>query len=172
MNRRTSISVEAASPGPRLRVIWIAALWAAIGSAGCVEIDGGAVELSWSLRSFEGNSVGNCGDVGISRMQICWQSLEDDQPLDTLACLSEHSADFPCSEANGTSGFTIDPGRTAFWLEPLCENAQPPAPESYQVPPPITRQVEEGRIVTLDSLLVVVAPQGEPCPDVGCTCFP
>lgn len=151
------------------RVTGIAALLVVIGSSGCIEIEGGAVELSWSLRSFDGQPVDSCDDARLDRVRICWQAVEEGETLDA-ACRPGQFDDFPCGEENGASGFEIAPGRTAFWIEPLCEDGGAATAGTYEVPPPIVRTVEEGRIVTLNSLLIVVTPEGSPCPPSGCTC--
>jgi hypothetical protein len=145
----------------------IAFLALVMAASGCIEIDGGAVELSWSLRSFDGEPVDSCTDARIERVRICWQSVADGAST-TGAC--DASQAFPCEEENGVSGFEIAPGATAFWAEPICVDGEPADPDTYQVPPPIVRSVEEGQIVTLNSLLIVVTPLGQDCPDAGCTC--
>jgi hypothetical protein len=128
------------------------------------------VELSWTLRSFSGDIVATCREGRLAEVQICWQPLgEGDAELDA-SCQDSRSATFPCEEQNGTSGFEIESGPTAFWIEPLCRDLAPPDPGTYQVPAPIVRSVDEGRIVTLNSLLIVVTPLGTSCPPAGCTC--
>ena len=135
-------------------------------SAGCIEIEGGAVELSWSLRSFDGDRVDQCASARIDEVRVCWEAVADG----TSTGICEGSQSFPCGEENGVSGFEIDPGATAFWIEPICVDGSPAEPGSYEVPPPIVRTVEEGNIVTLNSLLIEVAPFASSCPDTGCTC--
>jgi hypothetical protein len=132
----------------------------------CIEIDGGAVELSWSLRSFDGDRVDECNSARIDQVRICWHSIEEGSS--TGVCQGSQS--FPCGEENGVSGFEIAPGSTSFWIEPICGDGSPADVGSYQVPPPIVRTVEDGKIVTLDSLLIVVTPFGSGCPEAGCTC--
>lgn len=138
----------------------------AAGSTACIEIDGGAVELSWSLRSFDGDRVDSCAKARIDEVRVCWEEVESGSS--TGIC--EGSQSFPCGEENGVSGFSIAPGQTAFWIEPICVDGSPADPGSYQVPPPIVRTVDDGKIVTLNSLLIVVTPFGSSCPDAGCTC--
>ena len=138
----------------------------AAGASACIEIEGGAVELSWSLRSFDGERVDSCADARIEEVRICWQAVEEGPS--TGVCQGSQS--FPCGEENGVSGFEIAPGRAAFWIEPICLDGSPADLGSYQVPPPIVRTVEDGKIVTLNSLLIVVTPFRSTCPEAGCTC--
>ena len=139
-------------------------------AAGCIEIDGGAVELSWSLRDFDGQAVEACGDARIAEVEICWQPVAGDTPSIDVACRPGQRESFPCAEENGVSGFTIPPGPTAFWAHPICRGGEPADEETFQAPAPIVRTVHEGRIVTLNSLLLVVSPIASDCPEAGCTC--
>ncbi len=159
-------------PGEVTRV---AALCAAITvggpGAGCIQIDGGAVELSWSLRSFDGASVAACSDVRIRDVRLCWEPLADGStPTAGETCQGALSWTFPCDESSGVTGFSLPPGSTAFWIEPVCTDGASADAGTYQVPPPIVRMVEDGKIVSLNSLLLVVSPPGSDCPSEGCTC--
>jgi hypothetical protein len=170
MNSARTSPVE---PQPRRAptVTWIA-LALTTGSIGCIEIDGGAAELSWSLRSFDGASVDSCDEARVDKLRLCWQPLgPDDGGLEPgVRCTPGRRTAFLCEEASGITGFDLEPGSTSFWIEPVCLDGEPPTPGTYQVPPPIVRTVEEGRIVTLNSLLLVVGPPAGECPDAGCTC--
>ena len=159
--------VKLALNGMRAHTSILVALLAAAASA-CIEIDGGAVELSWSLRSFDGDRVGSCSKALVEDVRVCWQPVSGVGTVDDSMC--DVSQSFPCGEENGVSGFEIDPGLTAFWALPICRDGAPPEEGTYQVPPPIVRTVEDGKIVTLNSLLIVVTPFEQGCPDVGCTC--
>jgi hypothetical protein len=172
MNSRGRGPVEAALRLAR-PVTWALAVTAVIGSPACVDINGGAVELSWALRDFEGKDVGDCMGARLDEVAVCWQLVEDGSSSVGAMCDADRSAAFACAEENGVSRFEIVPGSNAFWIEPRCTDGDPPDLGTYEVPPPIVRTVEDGRIVTLNSLLIVVAPagvSGSPCPEAGCTC--
>lgn len=141
-----------------------------LAGAGCIEIEGGAVELSWSLRDFDGDAVEACDDARIDEVEICWQPSDGEAPSVDLGCRPGQRQSFPCSEENGVSGFTITPGPTAFWAHPICDTGEAAEEDTYQAPAPIVRTVEEGQIVTLNSLLIVVSPIASDCPEAGCTC--
>jgi len=145
----------------------------AVGSSGtgCIDINGGAAEVSWSLRSFEGEAVETCGEVEIRDVRLCWEPLTDGGTTAGEDCRREARRSFPCDESSGVTGFQLDPGLTAFWIEPLCTDGQPADPVTYQVPPPIVRMVEDGKIVSLNSLLLVVSPDRDGCGANGCTCM-
>jgi hypothetical protein len=159
--------VKLALNGMRAHTSILCALLLASASSACIEIDGGAVELSWSLRSFDGDRVGSCSKALVEDVRICWQPIADAGTI-TFEC--DASQAFPCEEENGVSGFEIHPGATAFWAQPICRDGAPADEGTYQVPPPIVRTVEDGKIVTLNSLLIVVTPFAQTCPDPGCTC--
>jgi len=159
--------VKLALNGMRAHTSILCAALLAAASSACIEIDGGAVELSWSLRSFDGDRVGTCSKALVEEVRVCWQPVNG---AGTVTAECDASQTFPCEEENGVSGFEIDPGSTAFWVEPICRDGAPADADTYQVPPPIVRTVEDGKIVTLNSLLIVVTPFESGCPDVGCTC--
>ena len=151
----------------------------AVALVGCVEISGGAAELSWSIRDSEGDSVRSCSAARIDQIRLCWQSVEDAGAA-TLTCPPARSDDFLCEDGTGVTGFEIPPGRSALFIIPICDPDEqgrriPAVEDSYEVPPPIVRTVEDGRVVTLNSLLLVVnrtnccAEPGQTGCDV-CTC--
>lgn len=144
-----------------------------LASVGCVQIEGGAVELSWSIRDFEDDKV-ECGDADIESIRICWQAVSSGSPLE---CRLFHS--FDCLASRGVSEFEIDEGETAFFVQPRCnvDGVELVPVGDYQVPAPIVRTVKKGKVVTLNQLLVLVtSPDG--CnrsndrgpAEVPCTC--
>jgi len=134
-----------------------------LGFTGCVDVDGGAVELSWSLRTPEGEP-NNCVESRIERVRLCWAPTSGDP-----ARVCEGSRTFQCTDARGFSRFEIDAGETAFWIEPLCADSLiVPDPATYEVPPPLLRSVSQGQVVTLNALLIV-ATDAE-CRTGFCTC--
>jgi hypothetical protein len=136
----------------------------------CTEINGGAVELSWSLRSFDGASVARCRDVSIEQVRLCWEPVAGGSTSAGETCRAALSWTFPCDESSGVTGFDLPPGSTAFWILPVCTDGDPADAGTYEVPPPIVRTVEDGKIVSLNSLLLVVSPPDGDCADGHCTC--
>lgn len=172
MNRRPAEPVQPPIRHPA-RVTRIAAGLAALAAAlgtGCVEIDGGAVELSWSLRTFDGSAVESCTDAAIQDIRLCWERVADGATSEGTVCRAGERRRFSCSESSGVTGFDLEPGATAFWIEPVCDDGGAADPGTYEVPPPIVRTVQEGKIISLSSLLVVVSPLSGGCPARGCTC--
>lgn len=169
MNSRNLRAVETAALRPS-GVTWIAALIGFIGCPACIDINGGAAELSWSLRAYDGDSVGSCDDARLKQVELCWQPLGDASTPAGTSCPVGRRKTFSCDEASGSTGFVLDPGPTAFWVAPLCRDGMPADTDTYEVPPPIVRTVEDGKIVTLNSLLIVVGDADGSCAPAGCTC--
>lgn len=144
-------------------LVWLAA--AVVSMTGCVDVDGGAVEFSWSLRTPQGQPT-TCLQSGIDKVRLCWAALPEDSDR---AVVCEGARTFECASERGFSRFEIDSGRTAFWIEPLCaQDLLPPDPATYEVPPPLVRRVSSGQVVTLSALLIVATD--ESCNDGFCTC--
>jgi hypothetical protein len=133
-------------------------------SVQCVGIDGGATELTWSLRTFEGESS-DCRETKIKKVRLCWNEVAN---TDT-GCSSGKFREFDCKEETGVTLFEIEPGATRFRVEPICADGLVAASSTYQVPPEIVRTVKEGEVVTLDALLIVVTDP-ESCTGAECTC--
>ncbi len=144
-------------------MVTLALLGSQLGTSACVEVEGGAVELSWSLRTPEGEP-NSCSASRIGKVRLCWAPAGD-----MVARVCEGSRTFGCIEERGFSRFEIEPGETAFWIEPLCaDTSVVPEPASYEVPPPILRAVSAGQVVTLNALLIIAT--GADCNGAGCTC--
>jgi len=72
-------------------------------SAACVEIDGGAVEISWVIRSDTGSAITDCGcaspSIATVRLKLTGVggTIEDYQP-----CAGNAQCDFPCARQTGS----------------------------------------------------------------------
>jgi len=77
-------------------------------SAACVEIDGGAVEISWVIRSETGSAITDCGcaspSIATVRLKLTGVggTIEDYQP-----CAGNAHCDFPCGRQTGSTPFNI-----------------------------------------------------------------
>lgn len=130
----------------------------------CVEVNGGAVELSWSLRTFEDTTT-SCAQANVNEIRLIWEDASDSPDGGNRP--GTH-ADFDCVENRGVTGFDVPEGDQLLRVQPICEDGNPATEHTYEVPPPILRQVRAGEVVTLNSLLVVVGCQN----NTGCTCAP
>ena len=117
----------------------------------CVAIDGGATELTWSLRTFAGESA-KCGKTEIAKVRLCWNAVDSG----ASGCRPGRFREFACVEETGATLFQIDPGPTAFFIEPICADGLPAQVGTYQTPTEIVRRVVDGEVVSLEALLIVV----------------
>ena len=158
--------VEIRVPRWRARLVVAAGLLALVGLPGCVQVQGGAIELSWSLRSFRGDPVDKCADSSIARIRVLWQANDE--------TANPSFTDFACQDSAGVTGFVVPGGSTRVWVEPICADGINATPGTFSVPAPIVRDVSVGAVVTLNSLLIVVSDNTkdatEQCLAAGCTC--
>lgn len=130
----------------------------------CVSIDGGAAELTWSVRTFAGDPIDSCSDSQISHIRLCWTAANGG----VRGCRPGQFRDFKCEDQTGVTRFEIPPGDTRLFVEPICEDGLAASPSTYQTPADIIRNVREGEVVTLDALLIVVTDP-KTC-ETNCTC--
>lgn len=139
-------------------MVWCA--WATVvclGVHGCTETNGGAVELSWALRSTRDQGIDDCAGGAIARIRLYWDTGSN-----------EYFTSFPCEENHGVTAFDLPEGRVSLWVRPECGNRLEPDSELYVTPPPIVRSVTAGEAVTLDAVLLVV--KIDDCGAVSCIC--
>lgn len=166
MNSLGPPSVEICVPKWRAGLVVAVGFLALVGLPGCVQVQGGAIELSWSLRSFTGDPVDRCADSAIARIRVLWQA--DD------GTSNPSFTDFACEDSAGVTGFEVPGGSTRVWVEPICTDGINASPGTFSAPAPIVRDVLVGAVVTLNSLLIVVSDNTkdatQQCLAAGCTC--
>jgi hypothetical protein len=132
--------------------------------AACVDVDGGAVELSWKLRpassSLEDKFVdcdsGQPGTNPVTRIRLDW---------DVNGVLGSRS--WRCDDNHGVTGFDLPEGEALLSIAPVC--AEGPASEAtYTAPAPIMRRVIAGDTVTLGAVEIVL--QVSYCGQQPCIC--
>lgn len=146
-------------------------LFASTGT-GCVDVGGGAAELSWSIFDFTGKRIDNCADAAIDKVRLCWEPVEAGAEVTSpLACTEGQWKDTPCEDNRAVTDFSIDSGSHVFWIVPLCAGGVVPDADTYEVPPPLLRNVAPGSVVTLNSQLIVAHRNatGTRCSDT-CPC--
>jgi hypothetical protein len=140
-------------------MVWCAgATVVCLGVHGCTEAPGGAVELSWALRSTRDVGIDDCASGFVERIRLWWDTGSD-----------PHFTSFPCDENHGVTAFDLPVGRVSLWVSPECVRTHlEPDSEMYVTPPPIVRDVTLGEAVTLDAVLLVV--KIDDCSAVECIC--
>jgi hypothetical protein len=142
----------------RATLVWCA--WATtlcLGVHGCTEATGGAVELSWALRSTRDRGIGDCAGDAIGRIRLWWETEE-----------SRRFTAFPCRDNHGVTAFDLPVGEVALSVTPECADGNTPDPELFTAPPPIVRDVAIGEAITLDAVLLVV--KIDDCASATCVC--
>ena len=128
---------------------------------GCIQADGGAVELSWALRSTDDREITDCAAGRIRDIELWWQTSD-----------VTGVKDFPCEDSHGTTAFELPSGQVSLWVQPTCEFETGPrcltsptpcecvakAADSatFEAPPPLVRSVVVGETVTLDAVVMVI----------------
>lgn len=115
---------------------------------GCVDVDGGAVELSWKLRARAGSTSTflNCTIalsptnqvVEVAKIQLDWE-VEG----------QTGSRSWPCDDDHGATKFELPEGRALLRVRPICANDVPAHPNTYTAPAPEQRNVIAGNTVSL-----------------------
>jgi hypothetical protein len=129
--------------------------------AACVKVDGGAVEVSWVLQTFDGRSISDCScaDPEVSRVRLVVAHLDDSGAIGADACAGVAGCEFACRRGTGATHFDIPPGRYAISLAPIGANGAPLAAglsgtSGVAVPAPILRTVVFGQPTELDALSI------------------
>jgi len=159
MNSASTQGVEPHNRCSKATLVWCC--WVTLlcpGVHACTEATGGAVELSWALRSTSDLGIDDCVGGRIERIRLWWQTAE------TLRFNA-----FPCRDNHGVTAFDLPVGQVALWVSPTCRDGKSAEPDSFVAPPPIVRDVAIGETVTLDAVLLVV--RTDDCTDTRpCIC--
>lgn len=132
-----------------------------LGVHGCTDAAGGAVELSWALRSTQDREITDCAGGRIAEIQLWWQRGD----------ITDHKG-FPCDNSHGTTAFELPTGSVTLTVQPACvfetgpRCLATPTPceclaksadsATFEAPPPLVRQVVVGETVTLDAVVMVI----------------
>lgn len=137
-------------------------------SVGCVDIDGGAIEASWVLRTHDGRAIEgcDCADPAIARVRFSvMRSLADpgnqgNQPPATPTdfCAGRADCEFSCARQRGATPFFLPAGQYAVSLALLGPDgvalASGVGPGAARVPAPILRDVVYGQPTQLEAVAI------------------
>ncbi len=149
----------------------------AIALSACVDINGGAVEVAWTIIDPDGNEGGPavlpCDDdsARIERVRLiatpCNEVTTTGACCESLTGAGECVAPVPvhtgggweCGPGRGATNFDIPAGRYAFRIEVECapddQGNRDPDPD-VRVPDPVIREVFEGDIVNLKAQMIAL----------------
>ena len=128
-------------------------------------MDGGAVELSWTVRS-AGDPYGCVREQGggvvdrIGDISLCARActvIVDGQCVGDVTCPVRS---WPCERLMGATRFEIVAGRKELWIEVGCPDG---TPANVVVPEPIVRDIADGEVTQLNALLIAVPANGVAC---------
>lgn len=161
VNTDASPPVEPSEPPRRSRAtVWrIFATVVCLGVHGCTQPTGGAVELSWALRSRLDRDIADCAGERIGRIRLWWDTGT-----------TRRWQAFACDDNHGVTAFDLPTGSVALSITPECTDGTNADPDTYTAPPEIVRDVATGQAVTLDALLLIV--DVDDCASRPCICAP
>lgn len=142
-----------------------ASLFLALALAGCAQVDGGAVELSWKLRpassslpdKFVECDSGLDGTGPVTQIRLDWEMVGG----------GSGSAAWRCDDNHGVTGFDLPEGAALLSITPECVGG-PANPATYIAPAPEQRQVILGDTVSLGAVELVL--QVSYCGQQPCIC--
>src|SRR5262245_57261353 len=88
---------------------------------GCIEVNGGAVELAWSIRTLDGmTSDGAADQANISAVALCVRDCESQSAGVCQGATVCPAYSFQCDRFHGATRFDITPGKKELWIVPQC----------------------------------------------------
>lgn len=124
----------------------------------CVDINGGAVEISWVIRSQGGSAITDCGcaSPSIAKVRLKLVGVGGDIG-GRMPCDGNAQCDFPCSRQTGSTAFNIPEThgeeRYQVYLRALdVTGAELP---NVMTPAPILREVVRGQPTEVESMQLV-----------------
>jgi hypothetical protein len=134
-------------------------------AGGCVEIDGGAVEVSWVVRSTSGSAITSCScaDPPIDKVRLVivprGPSIEGNKP-----CENQAQCEFPCQRQTGSTAFNVKPTQEgeSYEISVVAVGEDGNVIEGVMKPAPVLRSVVKGQPTEVEAFQLV-APCREEC---------
>ncbi len=123
---------------------------------GCVAVNGGAVELEWTVRT-EGAQPTDCRTEAIGTVSLCVQDCDQLTGGVCGGALRCPFASFPCDRLHGATDFSIPAGRKALYITASCTDGRA---ADVRVPEPVLRDISDGNVTLLNALLIAVPAIG------------
>jgi hypothetical protein len=105
---------------------------------------GGSVELSWRLRDQTGTLLTSCSQANVSAIRLSW---------DVGGITNSES--WPCDDNHAITRFVIPEGLATLTISPDCASG-PAAPATYTAPSPLVRNVQQGGVVELGAVVLLL----------------
>jgi hypothetical protein len=126
---------------------------------GCVRIDGGAVEVSWVVRSSDGRAITdcNCSDPPIAAVRLNLVGVGGGADFEgTMPCAGQAQCRFACQRQTGATPFDIketQPGEM-YEISVIAVGADGADLPEVITPAPILRSVVRGQPTELEAFLL------------------
>ena len=117
---------------------------------------GGSVELSWRLRDQTGTLLTTCSQANVAAIRLSWD----------VGGVTDSEA-WPCDDNHAITRFVIPEGLATLKISPDCANGAA-APATYTAPAPLVRNVQQGGVVELGAVVLLL--QIDNCGKQVCTC--
>lgn len=148
----------------------VAAALLTFAGAGCVKIDGGAVEISWVVRSTAGAAITDCSCAGTPTATIAAVRLVligvGEGINGNMPCAGQAQCDFPCQRQSGSTAFDIPETRGSqrygISVEAVDANGARIESPDVSTPAPILREVVRGQPTETEAFQIV-APCRDEC---------
>lgn len=131
-------------------------------SLACVENNGGAVEISWVIRSQTGSAITDCGcaspAIATVRLRLARTRRLPDGGLQVDdTCAGQAQCDFPCSRQTGSTAFNIPEtrGTETYEVSVVAVGVDGRELEDVMAPAPILREVVRGQATEVESMQLI-----------------
>jgi hypothetical protein len=148
-------------PGRRAGRTALAVAAALLGAGGCVDINGGSVEVAWGVFAKDGRAINDCAcavpltppgtetPIAFVRLDLVSDSDPADQP-----CAGNDGCRFSCNRKIGATPFMVPPGRYLMSLVPVDASGADFPAGSVDAPPAELRSVVKGQPTELDAFML------------------
>ena len=135
--------------------------------AACVKIDGGAVEISWVIRSKSGSAITDCGcsspPIATVRLRLVLASGVDGGAVigadggTVEPCAGNAQCDFPCARQTGSTPFNIPEthGTDRYAVSVVAVGSDGSELPDVKMPASILREVVRGQPTEVESMQLV-----------------
>jgi hypothetical protein len=135
------------------------------GVAGCVRIDGGAVELSWVLRTPDGRAISDCGcsaersavamPPSVAAVRLKLEGVGGDIQGAT-PCAGRAQCQFSCARQTGATPFDIPETKSneMYLISVIALDDQGTELRKVGTPAPVLRSVVRGQPTDMGALLL------------------
>jgi hypothetical protein len=132
--------------------------------AACVKIDGGAVEVSWVIRTKLGSAITDCGCASPTIDKVRLKLVGQGGAIDgATPCAGQAQCDFPCARQTGATAFDIQEthGDERYLVSIVALGTDGSELPEVMMPAPILREVVRGQPTEVESMQLVAACAAE-----------